>query len=166
MSPVHLIAGILPWRGPFMLDVIVVLMVFVLSALAWSLRSVRYRKLYRRHKVVQLGLATALLVVLICFEVDIQFVENWRELAEPSPYYDVSGKTGLVIYSLRVHLFFAITTLALWTFTIVRALALFPNPPQPNRHGRSHARWGLVAAVDMALTAVSGWVFYVLAFVA
>jgi len=49
---------------------------------------------------------------------------------------------------------------------IVKALKHFPNPPGPNQHSCFHARWGMVAAIDMVLTAVTGWVFYVLAFVA
>jgi len=160
------ITGFLPWRGPFMIDVIAVAMGVVLITLAWSLFSVKYRKRYHRHKVIQLNLAGGLLLVLICFEIDIQYFENWRERAALSPYFDAATGGGLVIYSLWVHLLFATTTLALWVLIILRALSQFPNPPCPNRHSRYHSRWGMVAAVDMVLTAVSGWAFYFLAFVA
>jgi putative membrane protein len=158
--------GILPWRGPFMLDAIVIGMVFVLIALAWSIYSVKYQDRYQRHKITQLCLSGALLILLILFEVDIQFLENWRALADLSPYYDAATRSGLVVQSLAIHLVFATTTLALWLLIIVRALKQFPNPPGPNRHSRFHARWGMVAAIDMVLTAVTGWVFYFLAFVA
>ena len=158
--------GFLPWRGPFMIDVIVIVMVFVLIALAWSLYSVKYRNKYQKHKVTQLCLAVGLLVALVLFEVDIQFFENWRDRAAASPYYDAPTRSGLAIYSLWIHLFFATTTLALWLLIIVKALKHFPNPPRPDRHSSYHARWGMVAAIDMVLTAVTGWVFYVLAFVA
>jgi hypothetical protein len=47
-----------------------------------------------------------------------------------------------------------------------RALANFACPPRPSAHSRFHARWGMIAAIDMALTTVSGWIFYWLAFVA
>jgi len=166
MNSRYQINGFLPWRGPFMIDVIVIAMVFILIALAFSLFSVKYRKRYHRHKVIQLCLAGGLLIVLVFFEVDIQFFENWRERAQPSPYYDAATGRGLVIYSLWIHLLFATTTLALWLLIIVRALTQFPIPPGPNHHSRFHARWGMVAAVDMVLTAVSGWAFYLLAFVA
>ena len=66
------ITGFLPWRGPFMIDVIVVGMVFVLLALAWSIFSVKYRQAYLRHKVTQLSIAIGLLCLLVLFEVDIQ----------------------------------------------------------------------------------------------
>ena len=161
--PIH---GFLPWRGPFMLDVIVIGMVFVLIALAFSLYSVKYRNRYQRHKKLQLSLAGGLLILLILFEVDIQFLENWRELADVSPYYDSATRGGLVAYSLAIHLVFATTTLALWLLIILRALKHFPSPPRPNPHSTFHARWGMVAAIDMVLTALTGWAFYFLAFVA
>jgi uncharacterized membrane protein YozB (DUF420 family) len=162
-SQIH---GFLPWRAPLMLDVLAVAMVFVLLLLAWSVFSVKHRKRYRRHKVIQLSVGGALLILLVCFELDVQFLENWRVRAEQSPFYDAATGRGLVIYSLWVHLFFAITTLALWLTIIVKALNQFPNPPHPNHHSGFHTRWGMIAAIDMVMTAVTGWAFYVLAFVA
>ncbi len=160
------ITGFLPWRAPFMLDLIVIAMVFVLIALAWSVFSVKYRHRYQRHKVTQLCVTGGLLILLLFFEIDIQFFEPWRQRADASPYYDAATRSGLVVYSLWIHLFFATTTLALWLTIIVQALSHFPNPPRPNQHSGFHARWGMVAAIDMVLTAVTGWVFYFLAFVA
>jgi uncharacterized membrane protein YozB (DUF420 family) len=149
-----------------MLDVIVVAMVLVLFVLSWSVFSVKYRRQYRRHKVIQLWLAGALLVLLVFFEIDIQFVENWKQRALASPYYATATGRGLVVYSLWIHLVFATTTLALWLWVILRALNQFPIPPAPNGHSAYHSRWGMIAAIDMFLTAVSGWAFYFLAFVA
>jgi len=160
------ITGFLPWRGPFMIDVVVVAMVFVLIALLWSLFSVKYRKRYHRHKVIQLSLGGGLLILLVFFEIDIQYFENWRERAAASPYFNAATGGGLVIYSLWIHLVFATTTLILWLLIILKALTHFPNPPRPNRHSGFHSRWGMVAAIDMVLTAVTGWAFYLLAFVA
>jgi len=149
-----------------MIDVIVVAMVLVLIALAWSLFLVKYRKRYQRHKVIQLGLAGGLLILLVFFEIDIQFVENWKERADASPYYDAATGSGLVTFALWIHLICATTTLALWLLVILRALSQFPNPARPNHHSSYHSRWGMVAVIDMLLTAVTGWAFYFLAFVA
>ena len=45
-------------------------------------------------------------------------------------------------------------------------LAPFPKPPAPNEHSPSHKLWAWIAAIDMGMTALTGWIFYVLAFVA
>jgi uncharacterized membrane protein YozB (DUF420 family) len=67
---------------------------------------------------------------------------------------------------LIVHLSFAVPTLVLWTIVVVQALRKFSRPPLPGPHSRWHTRWAMFAAVGMVLTAITGWLFYWLAFVA
>jgi uncharacterized membrane protein YozB (DUF420 family) len=160
------LSGFLPGRASFMLDVVVVTMFFVLLALGWSVYAVKFRKMYRSHKVVQIALSSSLLPVLLVFETDVHYLSNWMERADPSPYFDASTRSGPVVYALWIHLFFAITTFLLWSLLLLRALNRFPNPPRPNEHSREHARWGKIAAIDMLLTTLTGWIFYWLAFVA
>ena len=62
----------------------------------------------------------------------------------------------------RIH----VPTLVLWTLVVVQALRKFSRPPQPGTHSSWHARWAMIGAVGMVLTAVTGWAFYWLAFVA
>ena len=159
-------SGFLPGRASIMLDVIVVTMFFVLVALAASLYLVKYRRTYARHKAIQIALASSLVIVLVLFEIDVHFVDNWTNRADASPYFDAETGTGAVASGLAIHLVFAMSTFALWLIVIVRALRKFPNPPAPNEHSSFHKRWGTVAAIDMLLTTLSGWVFYWLAFVA
>jgi uncharacterized membrane protein YozB (DUF420 family) len=71
----------------------------------------------------------------------------------------------LVWYSLYVHLIFALTTVLLWPVVIILALRNFPNPPHPSQHSRIHVPLARLAATDMVMTAVTGWIFYWLAFV-
>ncbi len=158
--------GFLPGRASLMLDAIVVTMFFVLLALCTSIYLVRFRKRYRAHKWIQIILASSLMAVLVLFEIDVHFIDNWIQRADASPYFDASTGTGLVAYSLGIHLFFAITTFALWLLVILRALRNFPKSPSPNDHSRFHRRWGRVAALDMLFTTLTGWIFYWLAFVA
>ena len=54
----------------------------------------------------------------------------------------------------------------LWIVVIVRAVRNFPHPPQPGAHSSSHIFWAWLATVEMAMTALTGWIFYWLAFVA
>jgi putative membrane protein len=160
------VSGFLPGRASLMLDIVVVAMLFVLIAMAYSIYSVKYRRQYRRHKAIQLGLASVLLLVLCLFEIDVHFIDRWTARADASPYFDAATQSGLVVKALAVHLVFATTTFALWLTVISRALLGFPKPPQPAEHSRFHRRWGTLAAIDMVLTTLTGWVFYWLAFVA
>ena len=160
------VSGFLPGRASLMLDVVVVAMFFVLLALAFSIYSVKYRRQYERHKLIQLALASALLVVLLLFEIDVHFIDRWMVRADASPYFDAATRSGLVVDALAVHLVFATTTFALWLLVILRALWNFPRPPSPGEHSHFHRRWGTVAAIDMVLTTLTGWIFYWLAFVA
>ena len=153
--------GFLGTRASLMLDVVCLGMVIVLLVLGWSVRQVRRHRRYKLHKRVQLTLSVALLLVLFAFETDVR-LHGWQERAAG----EAGGKaSSAVIGALSVHLFFAMTTVVLWVVVIVTAWRQFPNPVEPNAHSMFHRRWACIAAWDMVLTTVTGWVFYVMAFV-
>jgi putative membrane protein len=161
------ISGFVPGsRGSLMLDVVFVAMFVVVPVLAASIYLVKYVRRYALHKKLQLVMAGVLLVAVLLFEVDIR-INGWEQRAAPSPFFDAANKwncpAGL---SLIVHLSFAVPTLVLWVAVVVGALRNFSRPPTPGAHSRWHSRWGMIAAVGMLLTALTGWVFYWLAFVA
>ena len=151
-----------------MLDFVFVALFAVMPVLAWSICLVKFRKADQPHKCewhkrIQLVLAAILLVAVVAFEVDMRFItKDWRSLAQASPYY----ASQVVDYSLWIHLCFAVPTPLLWGFVIVRALWSFPKPAARCAYSQRHAMWGRMAAGSLLLTAVSGWVFYWLAFVA
>jgi putative membrane protein len=153
--------GFLPTRASIMLDVVFLAMFAVLPLLAGSIYLVRYRRNYRLHKRVQLTLGIVLLVAVTLFELDMQLVTDWEERARPSPYFDSWVKP-----ILGIHLFFAIPTAVLWFVVIVRALRRFSNPPEPGPHSREHFFWAWLTTFETLLTALTGWVFYWLAFAA
>lgn len=155
------IDGFLGTRASLMLDVVFVAMIVVVPVLLWSIALVRYRQNYLLHKRVQIALATVLLLAVAFFEIDMRFLTDWRHRAEPSPYYET-----WVFPSLYVHLVFAVPTAVLWIVVTVQALRRFPNPPQPGPHSRQHVFWARLAAIEMCLTAITGWIFYLLAFAA
>jgi uncharacterized membrane protein YozB (DUF420 family) len=128
--------------------------------LVWSIRQVRVHRKYQLHKRVQLTLAVLLAIVLTAFELDIRF-HGWQHRAAGS-----LGEPSQAVYTaLWIHLFFALTTVVLWVVTIIGGLRRFADPPMPNEHSTFHRRFGWLAAIDMLLTTITGWVFYVLAFV-
>jgi uncharacterized membrane protein YozB (DUF420 family) len=97
--------------------------------------------------------------------VDIRFFTDWQRLAAPSPFFE-PGTWNPVWYSLIVHLCFAVPTLFLWGYVVIQALWKFPRPVGPSTHSAPHIFWARLAAIGMTMTAVTGWVFYWLAFVA
>ena len=160
------INGFLGTRASLMLDVVAVTMLAIVPLLALSVYRVKFARQYALHKKLQLAMATVLLVAVLLFELDIR-VNGWVERAVGSPYFDLQNKWSCPAgIALIVHLCFAVPTLLLWTLVVVQALRKFSQPPQPGPHSRWHARWGMTAAIGMLLTAVTGWIFYWLAFVA
>jgi hypothetical protein len=155
------IDGFLRTRAPLMIDVVCLAMIGVVIVLAWSVYQVKVRHRYELHKWTQITLGAVLLVVVILFEVDIR-LHGWEERAANA----IGGRPPQIVFtSLYVHLVFAISTVILWPVTIGLAIANFSNPPVPGPHSRLHVPLARTAAADMVLTALTGWIFYWLAFV-
>lgn len=152
--------GFLGTRASLVMDLVVVAMLLVVVVLLGSIRCVR-RGRYLLHKRLQLFLAAALLVAVTLFEIDVR-VNGWRERAAGELGANPSNLVFVVLY---IHLLFAISSVVSWPIVIARAWKNFPNPPAPNEHSSWHRRWAKVAAWSMILTGVTGWVFYLLAFV-
>jgi hypothetical protein len=155
------IDGFLGTRASLVLDLLFLAMFVVVVVLSWSICQVRYRRRYQLHKWVQIVIGVVLLVAVVIFELDIR-THGWESRAAGH----LGGKPTSGVYNaLYVHLVFAISSVILWPVVIIRALWNFPNPPAPADHSRWHIRWGYIAAIDMALTSITGWIFYWLAFV-
>lgn len=168
------IDGFLPFsRASIMLDVVFVAMFVVIPVMGYSIWQVK-RKRYLWHRNVQTGLAAVLLVAVLLFELDMQFVSGWLDRAHDSPYFEVqfdqngniAGSSGSGFITLYIHLVIAVTTFVLWVVVLTLAWRKFGRDPKPGEHSAWHARLGWLAAVGMTLTAITGWVFYVQAFVA
>ena len=176
------IDGFLGTRASLMLDVVFLAMFVVLVALAASIYFVANRRNYQWHKRLQLLLGVVLLITVALFEADMR-INGWMDRAAASRFYQpitapgwllstiyvkLLGRAevpGWVFTSLAIHLVFAVTTSLLWIWVIARALRASRIPPRTAEHSQSHKFWGWVAALDMGLTAVTGWIFYILAFV-
>jgi len=153
--------GFLGTRASFMVDFVVVAMVVVVIVMGWSIRQVKRHQRFTLHKRVQLLLAAVLAVAVTAFEIDIR-LHGWEDRAVGV----VGGSVSSIVWTaLTIHLCFAISTVVLWPIVITLALRRFPHPAAPAAHSASHRRWARLAAWDMLLTALSGWIFYVLAFV-
>lgn len=161
------INGFLGTRASLMLDVVFVAMFAVIPVMGFSIAAARYKHRWDLHKKIQLILATILLLAVVAFEVDMQFLTQWELRAEPSPFFTIEQKwSSPVGVSLLIHLFFAVPTAFIWIYVITGAIKHFPKPPTPAAYSARHKLWGRIAAGEMTMTAVTGWVFYYLAFVA
>lgn len=153
--------GIVPFsRASLMMDVVALAMFAVIPVMIWSIYLVACQKRYELHKIVQLSLGGLLLFAVVLFEVDVR-LNGWRQNALVSPYY-----TTWLNPVLYAHLFFAISTTLLWIYTIVGAVRRFARPASPGGYSGHHKRVAKAAALGMCMTALTGWVFYWMAFVA
>ncbi len=157
--------SLLGTRASLMLDLVCLAMVAIVLLLAASVLLVKFRRRYKAHKWLQLGLGATLAVTIVLFELDVRFVTDWQARAAASPYFE-PGTWNVVWYVLAVHITCAVPTALLWCGTIVQAWRQFPRPPGPNAYSRRHAVLGWLASIGMLLTALTGWLFYWLAFVA
>jgi putative membrane protein len=161
------IDGFLGTRASVGMDVVLVGLIALLPVLAVSIALVR-RGRYAAHKALQLVIVAALLAAIVVFEIDVRLVSDWKVRAAGGPPWGDGNPwwpTGVLV-ALAIHLVFAISTLVLWAWVVWEALARFPVPPVPGSHGARHKRMARLAAADLVLTAVTGTVFYWLAFVA
>jgi len=154
-------AGFIPHsRGSFMLDLVAIAMVAILPVLGFAINLAKNRKNYSYHKKIMLTLSGVLLIAVVLFELEMR-LEGWTHLAEPSPYYRTVVPTALAI-----HLAFSISTVFLLGTTIYLALKRFKNPPRPSEHSSLHKKLGKLTSAGLALTSITGWCFYYLAFIA
>jgi putative membrane protein len=147
-------------RATLMLDIATIGMAVIVPAMIFSICLAKYKNNYVGHRKIQLLLGLVLLLVVGLFELDMR-IFGWEKQAEASPYYQTS------LYPvLYVHLCFAISTSLLWIYMIVGALRQFARVPEPNAYSSTHKLVGKLTALDTVLTAVTGWIFYYMAFVA
>ncbi|GAB5444469.1 MAG: hypothetical protein Fues2KO_48180 [Fuerstiella sp.] len=161
--------GFLGYRTSFMLDFVVCALVIIVPLLVYSLWLVKVKQDYRRHKWLQIALGIILLVAVGAFEVDLQIVHGgWENIVQKSvpDEAQLAEHIATVRPWLRTHLVFAITTPLLWAVTLTLALKRFPDPPAPSTHSRLHRTLGWLSTIDITLTAVTGLLFYYVAFVA
>jgi len=152
--------GFLGTDADLLIDVIIVALPIVVGLMIWAIRKARAGD-FRGHRNVQIALASTLAVVVTALEIDLHYMSDGiMEMAAASRY---SAET--LQWVLNLHLVFSTTTAILWIGLILLSLKRFGPEPTPGAFSRAHRFWGRVAAIDMALTALTGGLFYVLCFV-
>jgi putative membrane protein len=158
--------GFLGYNATFMLDLVVCALVLVVPILVTSIYLVKFRRNFVWHRRLQLLLAAVLLFAVAAFELDVQVVHHgWQNIVHQAKPDITPADFDFIRQILHIHLIFAISTPFLWAVTIGLALPRFGNPPAPSAHSRWHKRLGWISAVDLAMTSVTGLLFYFFAFV-
>ena len=158
--------GFLGYNATFMLDLVVCALVLVVPILAASIFLVKVQRSYVWHRRLQLLLAAVLLFAVA--GVRTRCAGRAPRLAKhrPSVAPEIApADFDFIRKVLYVHLLFAISTPLLWAVTISLALSRFGNRPAPSAHSRWHKRLGWTSAIDLAMTSVTGLLFYYFAFV-
>jgi putative membrane protein len=161
--------GFLGYRTSFMLDFVVCALVIIVPALVISICLVKFGHRYGQHRLLQTVLCAVLLVAVGAFEVDLQLVHGGWENVVAKGYSDealLAARISRAQPWLWLHLVFAVSTPVLWIVTLAMALRRFPSPPTPSEHSSLHRKLGWLSTVDVTLTAVTGLIFYYVAFVA
>ncbi len=159
------VAGFLGTRGSFMLDFVFLAMFAVVPLMGISIYLVKYRRQFQLHRRIQITLGLVLLLAVVAFEIDMR-INGWKHLAEPSAYWVDGSWNDWIDYGLMIHLLFAVPTPIIWCVVIGKAMRRFSNPPEPNEYSKSHTFWAWIAAFAMTMTAITGSIFYWLAFAA
>lgn len=153
--------GFIPWsRANNILNLITIAMIIILPILAWSIWQVKIKKNYNLHKKLQITISLSLLVLVFIFELNIRKTD-WRVYAKPSIYYDT-----ILLPFLTFHIVIASATFLIWLATLRGALKYFSNEAIPNQYSKHHKWLGRIGTLLMCTTAITGWIFYYLAFVA
>lgn len=157
--------GFLGYRTSFMLDVVVCALVLVVPLLVFSLYQVKVRRRYALHKQLQILLGALLLVAVGLFEVDMRWQGGVRGILAKREVPLTPAQDAFFYRVLVVHLFFAVSTVLLWSATLILALRRMPKPPAPCPHSVLHKRLGWLSAIDITATSVTGLLVYYYGFV-
>ena len=149
--------GFLGFGAPFALDFIIVALACVLPVLLASILAIRSGH-QKAHRSLQIALTTALTLVLILFEWQIRSLGGWREIVAYRKF--TNEETAVVGGTLAVHLVFSVTTPLLWIAALVTSSAAWEGLRK-----RRHHWLGRLAAADLLMTTLTGWLWYWVAFV-
>ncbi|MEZ6064495.1 MAG: hypothetical protein R3B90_02035 [Planctomycetaceae bacterium] len=123
--------GFLGYDTTFMLDFVVCALVAIVPVLIYSLFLVKVRRNYVAHRNLQTLLGIVLLVAVLLFELDVQWMhDGWENIVNKpgQPPRLVGEQFDAVRRVLWIHLVFAISTPFLWGATLWLGWRRFANP--------------------------------------
>ena len=146
-------------RASIAYDIAYLILLLLIPALTWSLELLFLRRNYALHKKFMLLLTAAFAVATAVFFTEF-LVNGWKHRASPSP----SEIPGITYMTLNIHLVFWVVSALIWGLLLVQGLRKFPAPPEPNDFGPTYVFWLIMLSLQVFLTTLTGWEFYMLAF--
>lgn len=145
-------------RADFWLDAAALGLTALLPALAVGVVAVRRRRtVFHRRFQIALSAFVALLVGIL--EWRFRMV-GWRSAAEASPFFPLG-----VDICLAVHIAFALAMVVGWIAALTIGVRGWSEGSLRLSHVARHRWWGWFAIYSTLGTAVTAWIFYVVAFV-
>lgn len=146
--------GFLGFGAPFMMDVVMVALLVINPALFWSIQQAKKGR-FEIHRKVQIALSAVLFIAVILFEVEIRLANGIANIIGEERYTD---QFRMVLY---IHLLFSVTTTILWAVLTYKGIKLYTPQGFPEDYAPHHKKWGMIGALDLVMTTLTGyWVYY------
>jgi len=150
-------SGFLGTDAPFMMDVVMVALLVINPALFWSIQQAKRGKI-QLHRKIQIALSLILLVAVVLFELEIRMANGIVNIIGAERF------TTLFQTTLYIHIFFSVTTSIIWAVVCIKAVKLYTPNGFPEHYINKHKRWGMIGALDLLLTTLTGFFVYYLGF--
>jgi uncharacterized membrane protein YozB (DUF420 family) len=141
--------GFLGTLAPFMMDLVVVSLVAVVPLLVYSITMAKKGQI-ELHRKIQISLAIVLGIAVLLFELEMRLAGGIVNLIEPQRY------TFLFRAYLWFHIAIAISTLVLWTLTIIKAQKNFIDGTMLTSYRPIHKKLGMYSTLSLLATSVTG----------
>jgi uncharacterized membrane protein YozB (DUF420 family) len=145
-------------RADFWLDAAALGLTALLPALAVGVIAVRRRRT-SFHRRLQLVLSALVAMLVVVLEWRFRMV-GWRSAAESSRFFPRG-----VDVALAVHIAFAMAMVVGWIGALTVGLRGWQNGTLLVSHAGRHRWWGWLTVYATIGTAVTAWIFYLVAFV-
>ncbi len=153
------IEGIFGSRASLAYDVAFLLELAVIPMFIQGLTLLLVRKNYETHKRLMLIVSGVFAVAAGLFAFEF-FSYDWRTRVGVA----ADAIPRITYMTLTIHLAFLSITALIWLFLLVNALRKIPSPPRPCEFGPTYVFWLVLLGLQLFISTLTGWEFYLLAF--
>ncbi|TWU29840.1 hypothetical protein [Bythopirellula polymerisocia] len=155
----HGIDGFLGSRASLIYDVAFLLELLVIPLYIHSLALLLVGHEYQAHKRLQLVVTAMFAVAVGLFAFEF-FSYDWRTLVGE----EADAIPRITYMTLTIHLAFLTITATMWLVLLINALRKIPSPPVPCEFGATYVFWLVLLGLQLFISTLTGWEFYLLAF--